>query len=270
MRQTRYYINAGFEYSLTIALISDLHDKRYTEVLDKMLIDVPNFIAINGDILYACQPGYCLYDAFPKSGQHLMYSRYAYDFIKEAVKIAPVLFSTGNHELYFDESDRELLANAGACFLDDSYIRLGNVVFGGLSSPYNILAGKGRRKTRQESRERWNAILEAVKTSWLDEFEEQAGYKILLCHHPEFYDLYLKDRKEINLILAGHAHGGQIRLFGHGLYAHGQGFFPKYTSGIYNEKMIVSRGLANTSKRVPRKNNPTELVYVELISEMKK
>ena len=78
--------------------------------------------------------------------------------------------------------------------------------------------------------------------------------------------MFLKKYKDIDLILAGHAHGGQIRLFGHGLYAYGQGLFPKYTKGIYDGKLIVSAGLANTS-RFPRINNPPEIVFLTLKPE---
>jgi predicted MPP superfamily phosphohydrolase len=81
-----------------------------------------------------------------------------------------------------------------------------------------------------------------------------------LCHHPEYRDKYLKDRS-IDLILSGHAHGGQIRLLGRGLYAPGQGIFPKYTSGIH-ANMIISRGLSNTAGFIPRLFNPREIVYI--------
>lgn len=54
----------------------------------------------------------------------------------------------------------------------------------------------------------------------------------------------------IDLVLSGHAHGGQIRLFGQGLFAPGQGILPKYTSGVH-ENMIISKGLANTAGTIP-------------------
>ena len=87
-------------------------------------------------------------------------------------------------------------------------------------------------------------------------------YKILLDHHSENYELYTK-KLSIDLILSGHNHGGQIRLFGRGLYEANQGIFPQYSGGLYDERLIVSRGLANT-KQIPRINNPTELVFVTL------
>ena len=64
-----------------------------------------------------------------------------------------------------------------------------------------------------------------------------------------------------DLILSGHAHGGQIRLFGRGLFAPGQGIFPKYTSGIHGS-MIISRGLSNTGGMIPRLFNRREIVYI--------
>lgn len=98
---------------------------------------------------------------------------------------------------------------------------------------------------------------------WLREFNKQDGYKILLDHHPENYELYTKTMN-IDLILSGHNHGGQIRLFGHGVYARNQGLFPKYDGGLFDNKLIVGRGLSNTLL-FPRLFNPTELVYIHLI-----
>jgi predicted MPP superfamily phosphohydrolase len=75
----------------------------------------------------------------------------------------------------------------------------------------------------------------------------------------------LCDRK-IDLVLSGHAHGGQWRFLGQGILSPGQGLFPKYTSGVHEGRygrMIISRGLSNPYKAVPRFGNPCELVYVE-------
>ena len=74
--------------------------------------------------------------------------------------------------------------------------------------------------------------------------------------------------RKIDLVLSGHAHGGQFRLFGQGIFSPGQGWFPEYTSGIHkgeNGRMIVSKGLANTAHMVPRLFNPTEIVYIEIV-----
>lgn len=95
---------------------------------------------------------------------------------------------------------------------------------------------------------------------WLKDFETQEGFKLLLCHHPEYRDRYLKGRK-IDLILAGHAHGGQIRILDQGLFAPGQSLLPRYTSGVHGN-MVISRGLSNTASFIPRLGNPPEIVYL--------
>lgn len=75
---------------------------------------------------------------------------------------------------------------------------------------------------------------------------------LLLAHRPEKWDMYVSATKTQPLVaFSGHAHGGQIRIFGKGLYAHGAGYFPKYTNGLYEGKdintyMVVSRGLGNS------------------------
>ena len=79
------------------------------------------------------------------------------------------------------------------------------------------------------------------KVEWLEVFETREGFKILFDHHPENYEPYTKSRN-INLILSGHAQGGQIRLFGKGIYGRSQGFFTKYDGGLFDKKLVVSRG----------------------------
>ena len=68
----------------------------------------------------------------------------------------------------------------------------------------------------------------------------------------------------IDLFVAGHAHGGQWRLFGRGVFAPDQGLFPKYTSGVHEGRLVISRGLSNTVTPIPRLFNSRELVVVEV------
>ena len=104
-------------------------------------------------------------------------------------------------------------------------------------------------------------------SSWLDDFAGEDGYKILLCHHPEYWSLrepMLRD-KRIDLVLSGHAHGGQWRILGRGVYAPGQGILPKYTSGVHYGpygSLIVSRGLDNPYRKLPRWGNPCEVIFI--------
>ena len=94
------------------------------------------------------------------------------------------------------------------------------------------------------------------------------NYNIILSHRPEYFDTY--EAHDYDLALCGHAHGGQWRIPGilNGLYAPNQGMFPKYAGGLYEEDgttMIVSRGLARESTRVPRLYNRPELVIIDLL-----
>ena len=87
----------------------------------------------------------------------------------------------------------------------------------------------------------------------------------MLSHRPELFDVYVK--YNIDLVLTGHAHGGQIRIpFVGGLVAPNQGWFPEHDSGSFHDKkttMIVSRGIGNSI--IPfRVNNRPELVVIEL------
>ena len=97
---------------------------------------------------------------------------------------------------------------------------------------------------------------------------EQDAYAILLSHRPELFQTYVSTG--VDLVLTGHAHGGQFRIpFIGGLIAPNQGLFPKYTSGLVQDKgtkMVISRGLGNSILPV-RINNRPELVVVKLLSE---
>ena len=90
-------------------------------------------------------------------------------------------------------------------------------------------------------------------------------YRILLSHRPELFELY--EKYDMDLVLSGHAHGGQFRLpVVGGILAPHQGFFPKYDAGLYVENdtnMIVSRGIGNSLFPF-RLNNPPEVILIEL------
>ena len=92
---------------------------------------------------------------------------------------------------------------------------------------------------------------------------------VLLAHEPQ----YLKNYADagVDIVLSGHAHGGQIRIpfTNVGLVAPNQGFLPKYTSGQYssdNTSMFVSRGIGNSILPLRIFNCP-EIVEVEIMVE---
>ena len=76
------------------------------------------------------------------------------------------------------------------------------------------------------------------------------------------------------MVFTGHAHGGQIRLFGNGILSPAEGFFPKYTAGIKYSKngrtgVLISRGIGNTNIPI-RLFNPSEVTFFKLKVEGEK
>jgi len=274
-----YYISANISDYMKAALIADLHDRTYSRIIEAFMRDKPDMIFIAGDLISwpnldhnsSHKEGhrsiFMRKEIYVKECGHLYTSKYALSFLEECVKIAPTYYSLGNHEKYFDNRDSRLVNEIGVTLLDNSYVKYNDIIIGGLSSAYI----RGITSPRQDKHGRMvisiNPVsleLSPISLKWLMEFDDLKGFKILLCHHPEYYDKYLSN-SNIDLILAGHAHGGQIRIGKQGLYAPGQGFLPKYTSGLYEKRMIVSRGIANVSGFIPRINNIREVIYINLI-----
>ena len=266
MQETFY----SFPVPLSIALVADLHDHPYTDIISSLQTNKPDIICIAGDFTHGGFPAsglkmentkYAL-GGFPASGLKMENTKYALSFLAACTVIAPVYVSLGNHEWLFCEQDLDVIRSVGAVVLDNSFVLKDGVVIGGLTSA-RFTGYRLYRKgfdSLAYPRPYYPDVKKLIPDlSWLDAFEAQPGYKILLSHHPEYYDAYLRDR-EIDLILSGHAHGGQVRLFRHGLFAPGQGLLPKYTSGVHGN-LILTRGLSNTAF-LPRFFNPTELVYI--------
>ena len=141
----------------------------------------------------------------------------------------------------YDAECIEKIKATGVHFLDDEIKEINGIHFCGLGS--GLIADDMKPDLKL-----------------VDRFSKLASPKIMLCHHPEYYKKFLKG-KGIDLIVSGHAHGGQWRIFGRGVYAPGQGLFPKYTSGSFDNTLVVSRGLREKSI-VPRIFNPTEVVKI--------
>lgn len=252
MKDTTY----KFDTPLRIALLADLHDRPFEWITQSLKENKPEIIAIAGDVIHHVKPD--------EESLAVSKTTYVLPFLKTCAAIAPTFLSLGNHEWVLHDDDLSAMAETGVTLLDNSYVSLDGVLIGGLTSAYLTAYREYRRdkperypeKVRGDTPQRYEPDL-----GWLDNFCKQDGYKILLCHHPEYRDRYLKD-KPIDMILCGHAHGGQIRLFGRGLFAPGQGVLPKYTSGVH-ENMIISKGMANTGEPIPRLFNPREVVYIE-------
>ncbi|HAE80847.1 MAG TPA: hypothetical protein DCG70_04690 [Lachnoclostridium sp.] len=252
---------------MSLALLSDLHNADPEAVLSSLRSHRPDLICITGDVLYGGRPED---DRSPLETQTNVLP-----FLSACAAIAPTCLSLGNHEWVADQEDLRLLSSTGVTVLDNEWksITVGakEIVIAGLTSgyvtDYRVFRAESDGTVRYPRREDLYGIGGATRaaahkpeTDWIPSFTSQPGYKIILSHHPEYWPL-LKD-ENIDLILSGHAHGGQWRFFGHGVWSPGQGWWPRYTKGVYENRLVVSAGLSNTTW-VPRLFNPTEVVYIK-------
>lgn len=99
----------------------------------------------------------------------------------------------------------------------------------------------------------------------LESLTDPDAFNLVLAHEPQLLDEYSGTCAD--LVLTGHAHGGQIRLPGiGGLYAPDQGVLPRYTAGIFEQdgtSVVISRGLGNSVFPVRVLNFP-EIVCIDL------
>lgn len=241
MNITHYHIPAPLSQPIRVAQVADLHNGDGKDLLAALAEFSPDILAVTGDFL----------DRRERVAR-------GFDFLSQAAERWQTLVSLGNHEMKAGMSRAELAARVGetgATLLDNESIRIGELLVGGLSSGY----------TTEDRQGRWRRT-PAPDLAFLDRFAREEGAKLLLCHHPEYYDEYLAPC-DTGLVLAGHAHGGQWRLFGRGVFAPGQGLFPRYTAGLYHGRLLVSRGLCRTHRYIPRLFNPRELPLITLVPQ---
>ena len=217
------------ERSLRFAVAPDLHSGPFDDVLEEF--SRCDAVLIPGDLL----------------NRHRRNNSNAIRFLETVPEIVPVFFSIGNHERRIRNSELYMrkIAESRVTLLDDESVSFCGIRLGGLSA----------RENREDEPD----------LEFLDRFEKEKGYRLLLCHHPEMYRDYVAGRN-IDLTLCGHAHGGQIQIRGRGLYAPGQGLLPKLTHGLYDGgRMLLSRGMTNSAKpKIPRFGNPCELIILNL------
>lgn len=260
MKITKYNVFTDKEgIDLKLAVVSDLHARPYKNAIRALEAISPDIILLPGDIVEIAV------EYMSKRNKNGL------AFLKECVGIAPTYYCHGNHEIYFshakfghsktpdkalNEEYADLIASYGVKTVNDGFLKAN------LQNEAEILIGGlvcGRDKDPAIN-------TDLPKLEFLSKFDKETGYKILLCHYPHYYERYLKNTS-FDLIISGHAHGGQWRLFGRGVFAPHQGLFPKYTSGIHDNRHIISRGAANNVKPIPRFFNPCEVIEINVKSK---
>ena len=230
-----------------IVQISDLHNAEFGENNEKLLLMLKqadaDIIAITGDMIDSRNTDVDV----------------AISFAQKAVNIAPVYYVNGNHEsrvLGEYEKLKQGLTDAGVTILENSSadITIGDETIS--------LIGINDPTFRMELVD--DTMEQNIAHQLVNVIPDNDNYKVLLAHRPEYFDVYAGN---VDLVLSGHAHGGQFRIpFIGGLVAPGQGFFPEYYEGSHikeNTEMIVSRGIGNSI--IPfRINNKPEIIVAEL------
>lgn len=232
-----------------IAVVSDLHNARFgrdnSQIVRKIEEEHPDIIAITGDLVDANRTDI----------------ETAITLVHKLMQLAPCYYVTGNHEAWIGKQFsvlEEMLLAENVQILHDEVIRLERdgqtIQLAGLDDP--------------DFTERDTVVQQSLLQTKLNQMNLSEEYCILLSHRPETFEAYVEEN--IDLVLSGHAHGGQFRLpFIGGIVAPDQGLFPKYTAGKYirnNTTMIVSRGVGNSIISV-RFNNRPEILVIELKSD---
>ena len=273
MKDTYYHL--GIPQNKKICLLADLHNQEYEWVLRSIRKNRPDLILYAGDIVnrYKTDGYSSILEKSPNSVA----------LLKGCAQLAPTFFSLGNHECFITPEDKDTLSGYGIHVLDNSWENYEGFVIGGLTSRrvmgyryYSAHKEEFPEFTQDYFLNHRREIYEmyAHDFSWLDAFTGESGYHILLCHHPEYWakqEPYLKNQP-IELVVSGHAHGGQFRFYDpfrrkwQGVLSPNQGFFPEYTEGVFENGMnhlVVTRGLANSISPIPRLFNEREVVYID-------
>ena len=228
-----------------LVVLTDLHSCRYGEhqweLLDMVaeLTPQPDAVLLVGDIVD---------DELPEEN--------AWTTIEGLSAAYPCFYVTGNHEWRSGEAER-ICAQMEDC---------GVTVLHGETVNFSTAGGQliqicGIDDPDAGAEEQLAQVGSQV---------EPETFSVLIAHRPERIETYLQ--YPFDLIVSGHAHGGQWRIPGilNGLFAPQQGLFPRYAGGQYDFEdatLIVSRGLARESTRIPRIFNRPELVVIDLVPE---
>ncbi len=242
-----------------IAVLSDLHNKQFgtnNELLYRSVKAArPDYILSAGDLITKTRPEETLA---------------VEQFVGSLTKLCPVYLGNGNHELKL----RQYAAEGLEISAYDRYV-YHLEQFG-----VKVLADETVRLTRGEDSICVTGLdlgLEhyakgehvPMKKGYMEKKLGQAEpglFHILLGHYPNYFPEYAAWGAD--LVLAGHMHGGTVRLPGvGGLMSPNFEFFPTYDKGLFTRKgsaMVVSPGLGTHSINIRFGENYPEIPVIVL------
>lgn len=232
--------------NIRVVELADLHNNEFgknnSELINKIKLLHPDLIIFAGDMMNYKNSDYSV----------------LFDLSDKLCKIAPIYACFGNNEL-----DQYL-------FEDKSFKKKLE------SHNVNLLSNEAKEVVVGRTKLQFIAVTEGLEQfdvstnnakKFVDKLEPTNDCRICLTHYPELF-LEKLQNKDIDIAFTGHAHGGLVRIpkIG-GIYSTGEGFFPKFTAGVYEiedgTQVVVSRGLGSSSIW-PRINNQPELVVVDI------
>ena len=244
----------GVEHPVKTVVISDLHDHEFGEDNEKLVEKIrqisPDLILMDGDMLNAESEN----------------ADVPLTLIEALRDTAPIYYALGNHEIgYIENGHSELteqLEEAGAVVLDKEYTDLDvngtQIRLGGMYDYAFGLNGNNDAAAAPDD-----------TLNFLQDFQNTDRLKIMLAHRPDSFIFGDASKVwDVDLVISGHNHGGQVVLpFLGGLYGGDQGFFPEYIHGMYekdNFQMFVTSGLGSDRQKLPRFNNPPEIAVLSI------
>lgn len=256
---TNLKVKSNVNKSIRIVQISDLHSKEFgkdNNILYKAIMNQkPDIIVATGDLI----------DSNMKRINEII------EFCSRLNKKVPIYYILGNNEMRCSRVNEivEKLKQKNINVLENEISKIkikGNII--------NILGLAEKRVDKGEmfySKVNSRYEIENVENLFR-KLENLKGIKIVLSHYPENFEYvgnYSYNKYNFDIMFSGHAHGGQFILPGlGGVFAPGQGLFPKYYKGIYGNKnkLVVSRGLGNSGFPLRLFNRPN-LVIVDLVNK---
>ena len=240
--------------AVRIVMVSDLHARRYFQNIPQIIKNQkPDLILLAGDMI--------------EDRSHKRTRCVTYPFFRTTAQIAPVFAIFGNHErrVKWQQEVWDEMKRAGIRVLENEMVHTEAqnqpFVITGLDEGAGAY-GRFHTKTPQK-----------LQMELLKKTQAEDGVRIVMDHYPENFanaGELSYNQCTYEVMVAGHAHGGQVRLplIG-GLYAPGQGIFPRYTKGIYRAQtstLIVSNGLGG-QWYLPRFGNRPSVYVIDMIPE---
>lgn len=243
--QTEYNLDSDkIDQDYTFVQISDYHsNSKRADKLVAMVKEIkPDYLLLTGDILESS-------DMEP-----------TLEFVRQLTEISDVIYSRGNHDddFFSYTQFKASLADMGVIVLGENNYQIDNLNFIGIED----MSGASLTSSSTFATE---------YAMYIENYSQDVKsdkYNVLLAHRPNFLDAY--SQLGVDLVLSGHAHGGQwqIPFTDIGLIAPDEGLFPTNVHGLKTNgatTQIISSGNSNPyAPVVPRLFNPEEVVVINL------